>query len=97
MQGGRFGKLNKRISFPETFDLGPYMSGGGEGSDVYKLYAVIVHLDMLNASFFGHYICFIIDTDYSCLIKFDTPISVAWTESIASVMASVLHDQARHA
>jgi ubiquitin carboxyl-terminal hydrolase 36/42 len=60
-QGGRFGKLNKRISFPETFDLGPYMSGGGEGSDVYKLYAVIVHLDMLNASFFGHYICYVKD------------------------------------
>ncbi|KAL1221439.1 Ubiquitin carboxyl-terminal hydrolase 19 [Cardamine amara subsp. amara] len=60
-QGGRFGKLNKRIGFPETFDLGPYMSGGGEGSDVYKLYAVIVHLDMLNASFFGHYICYVKD------------------------------------
>ncbi|KAF3559587.1 hypothetical protein F2Q69_00016642, partial [Brassica cretica] len=61
-QGGRFGKLNKRISFPETLDLGPYMScGGGEGSDVYKLYAVIVHLDMLNASFFGHYICYVKD------------------------------------
>ncbi|VVB08902.1 unnamed protein product [Arabis nemorensis] len=60
-QGGRFGKLNKRISFPETIDLGPYTSSGGEGSDVYKLYAVIVHLDMLNASFFGHYICFVKD------------------------------------
>lgn len=61
MQGGRFGKLNKKISFPETFDLGPYMSSGGKGSDVYKLYAVIVHLDMLNASFFGHYICYVKD------------------------------------
>ncbi|CAH8363739.1 unnamed protein product [Eruca vesicaria subsp. sativa] len=60
-QGGRFGKLNKRISFPETFDLGPYTSGGVEGSDVYNLYAVIVHLDMLNASFFGHYICYVKD------------------------------------
>ncbi|CAN8287800.1 unnamed protein product [Cochlearia groenlandica] len=60
-QGGRFGKLNKRISFPETFDLGPYMSGEGEGRDVYTLYAVIVHLDMLNASFFGHYICYVKD------------------------------------
>ncbi|ESQ54024.1 hypothetical protein EUTSA_v10024675mg [Eutrema salsugineum] len=60
-QGGRYGKLNKRISFPETLDLSPYMSEGGEGSDVYKLYAVIVHLDMLNASFFGHYICYIKD------------------------------------
>ncbi|PSS20979.1 Ubiquitin carboxyl-terminal hydrolase [Actinidia chinensis var. chinensis] len=57
-QSGRFGKLNKRVTFPETLDLSPYMSEAGDGSDVYKLYAVVVHVDMLNASFFGHYICY---------------------------------------
>ncbi|XP_020103447.1 ubiquitin carboxyl-terminal hydrolase 18-like [Ananas comosus] len=57
-QSGRFGKLNKRVTFPEILDLTRYISGGGDGSDVYALYAVVVHLDMLNASFFGHYICF---------------------------------------
>ncbi|KAJ8634685.1 hypothetical protein MRB53_008952 [Persea americana] len=57
-QSGRFGKLNKRVTFPETLDLGPYMSEAGDGTDVYKLYAVVVHVDMLNASFFGHYICY---------------------------------------
>ncbi|XP_015972285.1 ubiquitin carboxyl-terminal hydrolase 18 [Arachis duranensis] len=60
-QSGRFGKLNKRISFPETLNLSPYMSEAGDGSDIYKLYAVVVHIDMLNASFFGHYICYIKD------------------------------------
>ncbi|KAG5030882.1 hypothetical protein AAZX31_06G054500 [Glycine max] len=60
-QSGRFGKLNKRVTFPETLDLSPYMSEAGDGSDIYKLYAVVVHIDMLNASFFGHYICFIKD------------------------------------
>ncbi|EOY29251.1 PREDICTED: ubiquitin carboxyl-terminal hydrolase 18 isoform X2 [Theobroma cacao] len=60
-QSGRFGKLNKRVSFPETLDLTPYMSEDGDDSNVYKLYAVVVHLDMLNASFFGHYICYIKD------------------------------------
>jgi ubiquitin carboxyl-terminal hydrolase 36/42 len=39
-------------------DLTPYMSCT-DGSDLYDLYAVVVHLDMLNASFFGHYICYI--------------------------------------
>jgi len=34
------------------------MSEKGDGADVYKLYAVVVHVDMLNASFFGHYICY---------------------------------------
>ena len=61
MQSGRFGKLNKRVAFPETLNLSPYMSEGGDGSDIYKLYAVVVHIDMLNASFFGHYICYIKD------------------------------------
>lgn len=58
LQSGRFGKLNKRVTFPESLDLSPYMSETGDGSDVYKLYAVVVHVDMLNASFFGHYICY---------------------------------------
>ncbi|KAF3329635.1 ubiquitin carboxyl-terminal hydrolase 18-like protein [Carex littledalei] len=61
-QSGRFGKLNKKITFPMRLDLTPYTSAGiGVGSDWYDLYAVVVHLDMLNASFFGHYICYIKD------------------------------------
>ncbi|KAL5225059.1 hypothetical protein ABZP36_011698 [Zizania latifolia] len=57
-QSGIFGKLNKRVTFPMNLDLMPYMSST-DGSDQYDLYAVVVHLDMLNASFFGHYICYI--------------------------------------
>ncbi|XP_009408046.2 ubiquitin carboxyl-terminal hydrolase 19-like isoform X1 [Musa acuminata AAA Group] len=57
-QSGRFGKLNKRVTFPQNLDLTPYMSEDGDGTDIYTLYAVVVHLDMLNASFFGHYICY---------------------------------------
>ncbi|XP_050268164.1 ubiquitin carboxyl-terminal hydrolase 18-like isoform X1 [Quercus robur] len=58
LQSGRFGKLNKRVTFPETLNLSPYMSEPGDGTDVYKLYAVVVHLDLLNASFYGHYNCY---------------------------------------
>ena len=58
VQSGRFGKLNKRVTFPEDLDLSPYMSDNGDGTDLYSLYAVVVHVDMLNASFFGHYICY---------------------------------------
>ncbi|KAG8095071.1 hypothetical protein GUJ93_ZPchr0012g21088 [Zizania palustris] len=57
-QSGIFGKLNKRVTFPMNLDIMPYMSST-DGSDQYDLYAVVVHLDMLNASFFGHYICYI--------------------------------------
>ena len=64
MQSGRFGKLNKIVTFPESLDLSAYTNEGGESGDdddVYKLYAVVVHVDMLNASFFGHYICYVKD------------------------------------
>ncbi|KAJ8526603.1 hypothetical protein K7X08_029080 [Anisodus acutangulus] len=67
-RSGRFGKLNKRVTLPETLDLHSYMSEAGDGNDIYKLYAVIVHVDMLNASFFGHYICYIKDF---CVVSVD--------------------------
>lgn len=57
-QSGRFGKINKRVTFPATLDLSPYMSEPGDGTDIYSLYGVVVHVDMLNASYFGHYICY---------------------------------------
>ncbi|KAJ6804059.1 ubiquitin carboxyl-terminal hydrolase 19-like [Iris pallida] len=60
-QSGRYGKLNKRVTFPENLNLTPYMSGNDAGTNLYSLYAVVVHLDTLNASFFGHYICYIKD------------------------------------
>ncbi|CAI0406005.1 unnamed protein product [Linum tenue] len=58
-QSGKFGKLNKSIRFPEILDLAPYMSGTSDKSPVYRLYAVIVHLDIMNASFSGHYVCYV--------------------------------------
>jgi ubiquitin carboxyl-terminal hydrolase 36/42 len=33
----------------------------GDKPGPYRLYAVIVHLDMLNSTFFGHYLCFVKD------------------------------------
>ncbi|KFK29759.1 hypothetical protein AALP_AA7G175300 [Arabis alpina] len=89
-QGGRYGKLNKRISFPETLDLNPYMSEGGEGSDVYKLYAVIVHLDMLNASFFGHYICYVKDFSRNWYRIDDSEIESVELEDVLSQRAYML-------
>jgi ubiquitin carboxyl-terminal hydrolase 36/42 len=62
MQSGKFGKLNKRVTFPEVLDVSPYMSDKGDRPPLYRLYAVVVHVDMLNASFFGHYICYVKDS-----------------------------------
>lgn len=38
-------------------------SGANDHPLLYRLYAVVVHVDMLNASFFGHYICFVKDSN----------------------------------
>ncbi|KAG6516288.1 hypothetical protein ZIOFF_026743 [Zingiber officinale] len=59
-QSGKFGKLNKAVSFPEYLDLAPYMhSGSTDKSLGYKLYSVVVHLDVMNAAFSGHYVCYV--------------------------------------
>ncbi|XP_059279634.1 ubiquitin carboxyl-terminal hydrolase 17 [Lycium ferocissimum] len=58
-QSGKFGKLNKTIKFPEILNLAPYMSGTSDKSPVYQLYGVVVHLDVMNAAFSGHYVCYV--------------------------------------
>ncbi|ONK64477.1 uncharacterized protein A4U43_C07F26480 [Asparagus officinalis] len=61
-QSGKFGKLNKAVRFPEILDLAPYMSETDDKSPVYSLYAVVVHQDIMNAAFSGHYICYLKST-----------------------------------
>ncbi|KAL9234685.1 hypothetical protein vseg_009524 [Gypsophila vaccaria] len=58
-QAGKFGKLNKSIQFPEILNLAPYMRGGTDRAPIYRLYGVVVHLDTMNASFTGHYVCYV--------------------------------------
>lgn len=42
-------------------DMIPYMTGTGDIPPLYMLYAVVVHLDTLNASFSGHYVSYVKD------------------------------------
>ncbi|KAK3038334.1 hypothetical protein RJ639_031430 [Escallonia herrerae] len=58
-QSGKFGKLNKSICFPEILNLAPYMSTTSDKSPIYRLYGVVVHLDIMNAAFSGHYVCYV--------------------------------------
>uniref|UniRef100_A0A2P2L7B7 ubiquitinyl hydrolase 1 n=1 Tax=Rhizophora mucronata TaxID=61149 RepID=A0A2P2L7B7_RHIMU len=58
-QSGKFGKLNKPVRFPEILDLAPYISGTSDKSPIYRLYGVVVHLDVMNAAFSGHYVCYV--------------------------------------
>ncbi|KAI3806690.1 hypothetical protein L1987_22604 [Smallanthus sonchifolius] len=58
-QSGKFGKLNKSIHFPEILDMAPYVSGKSDKSPIYSLYGVVVHVDTMNATFSGHYVCYV--------------------------------------
>lgn len=58
-QSGKNGKLNKTVRFPDILDLFPYMSGRSDKSPIYSLYAVVVHRDTNNATFSGHYVCYV--------------------------------------
>ncbi|KAI9165768.1 hypothetical protein LWI28_020069 [Acer negundo] len=58
-QSGNFGKLSKSVRFPEVLNMAPYMSGSNDKSAVYSLYAVVVHLDVMDAAFSGHYVCYV--------------------------------------
>ncbi|KVI06756.1 ubiquitin carboxyl-terminal hydrolase 16-like [Cynara cardunculus var. scolymus] len=58
-QSGKFGKLNKPIHFPEILDMAPYVSGTSDKLPIYRLYGVVVHVDVMNAAFSGHYVCYV--------------------------------------
>lgn len=60
-QTGKYGKINKCVTFPEMLDMIPYMTGSSDSPPLYMLYAVVVHLDTFNASFSGHYISYVKD------------------------------------
>ncbi|BAT81929.1 hypothetical protein VIGAN_03184600 [Vigna angularis var. angularis] len=57
-KSGKFGKLNKPIQFPEILDLAPFISGTSDLA-IYRLYGVVVHLDTMNTTFSGHYVCYV--------------------------------------
>lgn len=60
-QSGNLEKLNKAVSFPEMLNLSPYLSGMSDKYPVYRLYAVVVHLGIMNAAYSGHYVSYIKD------------------------------------
>lgn len=42
-------------------DMIPFMTGTYDVPPLYMLYAVVVHMDTLNASFSGHYVAYVKD------------------------------------
>lgn len=60
-QTGKYGKLNKCVTFPDMLDMIPFVTGNADSPPLYMLYGVVVHVDTLNASFSGHYVSYVKD------------------------------------
>ncbi|XP_042517575.1 ubiquitin carboxyl-terminal hydrolase 15-like isoform X2 [Macadamia integrifolia] len=89
-QNGRYGKINKCITFPEMLDMIPFMTGTGDSPPLYVLYAVVVHLDTLNASFSGHYVSYVKDVQGTWFRIDDTEIQPVPTSQVMSEGAYIL-------
>lgn len=89
-QPGPFGKLNKWIQFPEILDLAPYMSGTSDKSPIYKLYGVIIHLDSMNATYSGHYLCFVKNAENKWFEIDDSRVKPVDLESVLANRAYML-------
>lgn len=89
-QAGTFGKINKWIRFPEILDLAPYMSGTIDKSGIYRLYGVIVHLDSMNATYTGHYVCYVKNAENKWFEINDSRVKLVDLESVLSNHAYML-------
>lgn len=89
-QSGKFGKLNKSIQFPEILDLAPYMSGTSDKLPIYRLYGVVVHLDIMNAAFSGHYVCYVKSTQNKWFKVDDSTVTAVERERVLTEGAYML-------
>lgn len=59
---GTYGKVNKHVDFSEELNLLPFVCRGkGNTQDIpeYTLIGIVVHLDKLNISSYGHYVSYV--------------------------------------
>ncbi|XP_078431141.1 ubiquitin-specific protease 15 [Wolffia australiana] len=89
-QSGKYGKINKYVTFPELLDMIPFMTGSGDSPPLYILYAVVVHLDTCNASFSGHYISYVKDLHGSWFKIDDSDVQAVSSSQVMSEGAYML-------
>ncbi|XP_078176698.1 ubiquitin-specific protease 15 [Carex rostrata] len=89
-QSGKYGKINKCVTFPEMLDMIPFVTGTADKPPLYLLYAVIVHLDNQNASFSGHYISYVKDMQGTWLRIDDSEVQMVQLNQVMSEGAYML-------
>ncbi|KAG8058590.1 hypothetical protein GUJ93_ZPchr0002g26219 [Zizania palustris] len=89
-QTGKYGKINKCVTFPDMLDMIPFVTGAGDNPPLYFLYAVVVHVDTENASFSGHYISYVKDMQGTWLRIDDSEVQVVSLNQVMSESAYML-------
>lgn len=89
-QTGKYGKINKCVTFPEMLDMVPFVTGAGDHPPLYFLYAVVVHVDTENASFSGHYISYVKDMQGTWLRIDDSEVKAVSPNQVMSEGAYML-------
>ncbi|XP_072960627.1 ubiquitin C-terminal hydrolase 15-like [Typha angustifolia] len=87
---GKYGKINKCVTFPEMLDMIPFVTGSADSPPLYLLYAVVVHLDTHNASFTGHYVAYIKDMQGTWLRIDDSEVQAVPLSQVMSESAYML-------
>uniref|UniRef100_A0A0E0JXW2 ubiquitinyl hydrolase 1 n=1 Tax=Oryza punctata TaxID=4537 RepID=A0A0E0JXW2_ORYPU len=89
-QTGKYGKINKCVTFPDMLDMVPFVTGAGDNPPLYFLYAVVVHVDTENASFSGHYISYVKDMQGTWLRIDDSEVQAVSLNQVMSEGAYML-------
>ncbi|KAH6782864.1 ubiquitin-specific protease 17 [Perilla frutescens var. hirtella] len=94
-QSGNFEKLSKLILFPEVLNLSRFMSGMVDKYPIYNLYAVVVHLGVMNGAYSGHYVSYVKNLQGHWFKIDDSRVSRVDLETVLSAEAYILF-YARH-
>ncbi|CAI9763464.1 unnamed protein product [Fraxinus pennsylvanica] len=89
-RSGNLGKLDKLVQFPEVLNLAPFMSGTNDKCPVYSLYGLVVHLDIMNAAYGGHYISYVKDFQGDWFRVDDSRVIPVDLETVLSEQAYIL-------
>ncbi|XP_072978403.1 ubiquitin C-terminal hydrolase 15-like [Typha angustifolia] len=89
-QTGKYGKINKCVTFPDMLDMIPFVTGAADSPPLYLLYAVVVHLDSQNASFTGHYVSYVKDLQGTWLRIDDSEVQTVPLSQVMSEGAYML-------
>ncbi len=91
---GMYGKINKPITYKSELSLRPFMSPSqlraGVSVPVYRLYAVLVHLDVKGSSNFGHYIAYVRTSNNKWYKCDDSTVTETTLEAVLALNAYLL-------